>query len=295
MFLAPASSADIASASPWALGRRSSDRPRRERFVDGGSLARSPRVLPAFLTLSWVKRVAWCGLVSEPPRSDGAWTYWRPDADGVVEMGAVAGHDVALPAHFHVEHQLTFVLCGRRRFVVGERAVVVSAGAAAWIPARVPHHSMAEPAGVECVNVYVRAGEYDAAAIVRSVELQWLARGRLEARDLAGAVQRHRLPAVAEPAPCPSGVLRRHARVAEAAAHAGLSREGYSRAFAARYGMPPPAYTVLDQGTGPWWDTVRSTLDSWFIRLPAPARAQVGARFADAHLAGAVARRGVAP
>jgi AraC-like DNA-binding protein len=199
-------------------------------------------VLSAFLTLSRVKRVAPCGLVSEPPRSGGAWTYWRPDAEGVVEMGAVAGHDVGLPAHFHQEHQLTFVLCGRRRFVVGERAVVVSAGAAAWIPARVPHHSMAEPAGVECVNVYVRAGEYDEAAIVRSVELYWAACGRLDARILAAAVQWHRLPAGAEPPTCPGGVLRRHAGVAEAAAQAGMSREGYSRAFAARYGMPPASY-----------------------------------------------------
>ena len=159
-----------------------------------------------------------------------------------MEIGAVVGRDVALPAHFHEEHQLTFVLCGQRRFVVGERAVVVSAGAAAWIPARVPHHSMAEPGGVECVNVYVRAGKYDEAAIVRSVELHWAAQGRLDGRDLAAAVQRHRLPAVAQPPPSLGGVLRRHARVAEAAAHAGMSREGYSRAFAARYGMPPAAY-----------------------------------------------------
>ena len=178
----------------------------------------------------------------EPRRANGAWTYWRTDAEDVVEMGTVAGHDVALPAHFHEEHQLTFVLCGLRRFVVGERAVVVSAGSAAWIPARVPHQSVAEPGGVECVNVYVRAGEYDEPAIVRSAELHWAARGRLDARVLAAAVQRHRLSAEAEPRPCPGGILPRHARVAEAAAHAGMSREGYSRAFAARYGMPPAAY-----------------------------------------------------
>jgi hypothetical protein len=42
-------------------------------------------------------------------------------------------------------------------------------------------------------------------------------------------------------------------------------------------------------------DTVRATLDSWFIRLPGPARAQIRERFADAHLPGAAARRGVAP
>jgi AraC-like DNA-binding protein len=159
----------------------------------------------------------------------------------VVEIGAVVGHEVALPAHFHEEHQLTFVLRGRRRFVVGERAVVVSAGAATWIPARVPHRSLSESGGVECVNVYVRAGEHDEAAIVRSVELHWAAHGRLDARELAAAVQRHRLPAVAQAPPCPGGVIR-HARVAEAAAHAGMSREGYTRAFAARYGMPPAAY-----------------------------------------------------
>jgi AraC-like DNA-binding protein/quercetin dioxygenase-like cupin family protein len=189
-----------------------------------------------------VTRAVSPGLVPEPPRSGGAWAYWRPDAQGVVEMGAVAGHDVALPPHFHDEHQLTFVRRGRRRFVVGDRAVVVSAGAAAWLPARVPHRSLAEPDGVECVNVYVRAGEYDQAAIVRSVELHWAARGRLDAHDVAAAVQRHRLAGGSEPPPGPGGVLPRHARVAEAAAHGGMSREGYSRAFAARYGMPPAAY-----------------------------------------------------
>lgn len=136
---------------------------------------------------------------------DGAWKYWRPTEDAAVEMCVVSGRDVGLPAHFHDEHQVTVVLSGRRRFVVGDRVIDVSEGSAAWIPARIPHRSLDEPAGVECVNVYVPAGG-------------------------------------PEPAPWPPTAMRHHARVAVAAAQAGMSREGYSRAFAARYGMPPAAH-----------------------------------------------------
>ncbi|MEN3283344.1 MAG: hypothetical protein V7607_4484 [Solirubrobacteraceae bacterium] len=195
-----------------------------------------------FFTLPKVKRLASSHPASRSLRSGGAWTYWRPAEEAVVEMCAVSGRDVALTAHFHEEHQVTFVLSGRRRFVVGDRPVVVSAGTAAWIPARVAHHSMAEPAGVQCVNVYIHAGEYDEAAIVRSVELLWSRHGRLDLPDFAATFRRHGLAAVQEPTPLPDSALRNHARVAEAAARAGMSREGYSRAFAARYGMPPGAY-----------------------------------------------------
>lgn len=38
---------------------------------------------------------------------------------------------------------------------------------------------------------------------------------------------------------------------------------------------------MLDERTGPLWDAVRTTLDSWFVRLPADARPQIRERFAS--------------
>jgi mannose-6-phosphate isomerase-like protein (cupin superfamily) len=42
-----------------------------------------------------------------------------------VEFATVWGREVALPAHFHDEHQFTLVLSGRRTFLIGDRPVVV--------------------------------------------------------------------------------------------------------------------------------------------------------------------------
>jgi Cupin domain len=58
----------------------------------------------------------------------GSWDYWRPAAEGVLELGTVSGEAVGLPTHFHREDQLTFVLSGRRRFVVGGEVIVLEAG-----------------------------------------------------------------------------------------------------------------------------------------------------------------------
>lgn len=43
-----------------------------------------------------------------------------------------------------------------------------------------------------------------------------------------------------------------------------------------------PAYGFLDRAAGPRWDRVRAELDGWFARLPAPARADLCNRFAQA-------------
>jgi hypothetical protein len=58
----------------------------------------------------------------------GSWDYWRPAAEGVLELGTVSGEAVGLPTHFHREDQLTYVLSGRRRFVVGGEVIVLEAG-----------------------------------------------------------------------------------------------------------------------------------------------------------------------
>ncbi|HYZ69190.1 MAG TPA: cupin domain-containing protein, partial [Mycobacterium sp.] len=64
-----------------------------------------------------------------------------------MESAVVRGDRVALPGHFHDEHQITVVLSGQRRFVVAGRTICVSQGCCLVIPARVVHASLAEPAG----------------------------------------------------------------------------------------------------------------------------------------------------
>ena len=62
------------------------------------------------------------------PSLNGPWEYWRPPDSSIIELGMVCGVDVALPVHFHDEDQLTFVLAGRRRFVIGDDVFDVAPG-----------------------------------------------------------------------------------------------------------------------------------------------------------------------
>jgi AraC-like DNA-binding protein len=171
-----------------------------------------------------------------------AWTYWRPSDEAIVELGTVCGRDVGLPVHFHDQHQFTFVLAGKRRFFVSNRLVVVTPGTGAWVPAGVPHASAGESSGLLCVNAYLPADQYDVAALLRSVELAWRKDRRLHAADLAAAMQQHRFAAASPATPALISALHRHVSVAAAADQVGMSREGYSRAFKDRHGMPPAAY-----------------------------------------------------
>ena len=149
-------------------------------------------------------------LAGQPPPAAGQWRYWRPAGAAVVEFGALRGREVGLPPHFHAEDQLTIVLSGRRRFILGGRMVVLAAGQGALIPAGTPHRSLAEPEGVLCLNAYLPAGS-DAASDAAS-----LAPAGLD-RILAGPIR-------------------------QLAAAAGMSREGFTRRFAERHGMPPQAF-----------------------------------------------------
>jgi mannose-6-phosphate isomerase-like protein (cupin superfamily) len=71
--------------------------------------------------------------------SGGAWSYWRPLSRDIVELGVVCGQDVSLPVHFHEEDQLTFVLSGRRRFLMKDRPFEVAPGRGVRIPAGTLH------------------------------------------------------------------------------------------------------------------------------------------------------------
>jgi AraC-like DNA-binding protein/mannose-6-phosphate isomerase-like protein (cupin superfamily) len=184
-------------------------------------------------------------LASDP--SDTGWSYWHPGLDGVIEVGTLRGSDVGLPTHFHCENQITFVLSGRRRFLIGGEVITLLPGQGALIPAGVAHRSFAEPGGVACLNVYVPAGEYDVAAMMRDAERQWSKAGHIRCTELAAIVREHRrgaggwrLASSAVPAnpiyPEP---------VSRAAARAGMSREGFSRMFARHHGMPPHAFWLM--------------------------------------------------
>lgn len=182
------------------------------------------------------------------------WAYWRPGVDGVVELATVRGREVALPTHFHAEDQVTFVVSGRRRFLMGSKAVTLAAGQGALIPAGAAHRSFSEPAGVACLNAYLPAGEYAVAAMLCDLERLWREAGQLRPEQLAAVARRHRRD-VAGGTSAGVALFRAGCResVGRAAARAGISREGFSRMFARRYGMPPHAYWLtarLNQARG---------------------------------------------
>lgn len=184
-----------------------------------------------------------------PELADAGWAYWRPAADGIVELATLQGREVALPTHFHGEDQITFVVSGRRRFLVRGELVALAAGQGALIPAGVAHRSLAEPSGVACFNAYVPAGGYAVAAMTRDIERLWHKAGHLRPMELAAVIREHRLRAgedtMADSA-IPAWAGRRRL-VSQAAERAGMSREGFSRRFARRYGMPPHAFWLMNR------------------------------------------------
>jgi AraC-like DNA-binding protein/mannose-6-phosphate isomerase-like protein (cupin superfamily) len=179
--------------------------------------------------------------------TDTRFSYWRPGLDGVVEVGTLRGSEVGLPTHFHGETQITFVLSGRRRFLIRGELITLLPGQGTLIPAGVAHRSLAEPSGVACLNVYVPAGEYQVAAMMRDAERLWSKAGDIRCTELAAVVREYRRgtegctpvsSTVLADATCPEPVSR-------AAARAGMSREGFSRMFARLHGMPPHAFWLM--------------------------------------------------
>ncbi len=169
------------------------------------------------------------------------WTYQRVEADEFLEYGTVRGRDVALPAHFHDEDQITIVLSGRRRFVLGGHLTSVETGGCVVIPAGTVHRSLIESAGVEAVNLYLPAGDYTVAAMADDLARMWREGGCREPQTLAQAVRTHRLSHRDDV----SIDAARLGTVADIAARAGLSREGFSRAFVRTHGMPPHAFGMV--------------------------------------------------
>src|SRR5687768_973054 len=166
------------------------------------------------------------------PSLNGIWEYWRPPGSSIVELGTVRGLDVALPIHFHEEDQLTFVLSGRRRFVIGAELFAVSPGQGMHIPAGTPHRSLSEPSEVVCINIYTSSGAYAARDLISSLARHWRRKGQIGWPDLTIIVEDHGCSA--ENSASPPGVYRGTGpcgTVSQAAQRAGMSREGFSRQF----------------------------------------------------------------
>jgi mannose-6-phosphate isomerase-like protein (cupin superfamily) len=118
------------------------------------------------------------------PSLNGIWEYWRPPGSSIVELGTVRGLDVALPIHFHEEDQLTFVLSGRRRFVIGDEVFAVSPGQDMHISAGTPHRSLSEPSEVVCINIYTSSGAYAARDLISSLARHWRRKEQIGWPDL---------------------------------------------------------------------------------------------------------------
>ncbi|SMH63001.1 AraC family transcriptional regulator [Azospirillum agricola] len=182
------------------------------------------------------------------PHRHESWNYWRPSDSHIVELGTVRGLDVALPVHFHEEDQVTFVLSGRRRFVIDGQLFAVAPGQGMHIPARTPHHSLSEPSEIVCINLYTPAGAYAARDLISDLARQWRRVGQIGWPELTTIAEDHRC--VAGNIPDPAGTLAGtdlRETVEQAAQRAGMSREGFSRRFRKHHGMPPHAFWLLEK------------------------------------------------
>lgn len=186
------------------------------------------------------------------PLLPGTWDYWRPAGSRIVELGTVRGLDVALPTHFHDEDQTTFVLSGRRRFVIGGEVVDVGPGHGMHIPAGTPHRSLSEPSEVVCINIYTPLGAYAAGDLIAGLARHWRRTGHLGWPDLTIIAEDHRqctealARPIGNPAATPTGGMPWET-VSQAAQQAGMSREGFSRRFRRQHGMPPHAFWLLEK------------------------------------------------
>ncbi len=120
------------------------------------------------------------------------WTYWRPTEEGIVELGTLHGSRVGLPIHFHDENQLTFVLSGRRRFVIRGELIDLLPGQGTFIRAGIPHFSLPEPSGVVCFNAYLPVGGYAAQTMIGEIRRLWHKAGLIRWPELAEVIRGHR-------------------------------------------------------------------------------------------------------
>jgi AraC-like DNA-binding protein len=179
---------------------------------------------------------------------DGPWKYWRPGGCGIIELGTVRGVEVALPSHFHQEDQITFTLAGRRRFVIADEVVEVAPGHGLRIPAGTPHRSLSGASEVVCINMYTPLDAYAGDDVISALARLWRRTGQIGWRDLAIVTQDHQR-CIGNGAPAAAGSLASEpwATVGQVAQRTGMSREGFSRQFKKRHGLPPHAFWLLEK------------------------------------------------
>ncbi len=178
----------------------------------------------------------------------GRWDYWRPTGSRILELGTVRGLDVALPVHFHAEDQVTFVLSGRRRFLIGDELVVVAPGQGGHIPAGTLHRSLSEPSEVVCLNIYAPPGAYAVRELISSLAGHWRRRGNLDWPDLTIIAEDHRCFAGTMAKPTVAAMSGDSwGTVSQVAHQLGMSREGFTRQFKRRHGLPPHMFWLLEK------------------------------------------------
>jgi len=160
----------------------------------------------------------------------------------------VRGVDVALPTHYHEEDQLTFVLSGRRRFLIGKRTIEVFPGRSVRIPARTPHRSLSESTEVLCINVYTSPHTSEIFGPASDLICLFLAEAGIARSNLLLPFDgQPRTIETSVPAPAAEGIYRsRGETVSQAAQRSGMSREGFSRRFKRLAGIAPQQYRLLE-------------------------------------------------
>lgn len=173
------------------------------------------------------------------------WVYWRPRIEGISELGILHGSHRDLATHFHEEVQITFVLAGRRSILMRGEVMDLTVGECACIPAGVSHRSLAGSPDLVSLNAYLPAGDYAFASMRLDFERLWPMVQRFRWIELSAIFLAHRKDAnrVSVDRRLPIGPDCRKS-VSELAAQMGRSREGFSRMFAKRYGMPPHAFRL---------------------------------------------------
>lgn len=178
-----------------------------------------------------------------------SWHYSRPIGSGALELGTVRGFDVALPIHFHHEDQITFVLSGRRRFVIHDEITNLGAGQGTYIPAGVLHRSLSENSELFCLNIYTSPGECAAEDLVSSLASIWHRNGFLTRADLRVVIEEHAQgKSQSSTRPRAETVCKEPPlAVGEAARLSGISREAFSRRFRKLRGIPPQAFQLIER------------------------------------------------
>jgi AraC-like DNA-binding protein len=178
----------------------------------------------------------------QPKVGGSGWVYWRPMREGVLEFGISHGGSQELATHFHEEVQVTFVLAGHRSFRIGGRVIGLAAGQWVCIPARVPHQSLAGSSGLTSLNAYLPVGASSIATMMKDIERLCPVMASFRWKEPVPVTR------VLQASDGAIAILQESSEsVGQLAMAAGKSREGFSRKFAERYGMPPHAFRLASR------------------------------------------------